>query len=99
MAEWIIRCLVGRGRISAAGVKHLQCKWAKCFDRNRRSYLYYGCDCITFVCKTNIERVKTVTFEQFMLFMIMPVSGILMAAFVMFVTRNDHRDDKPKHSK
>ncbi|WP_257791398.1 hypothetical protein [Phyllobacterium zundukense] len=39
------------------------------------------------------------TFEQFMLFMIMPVSGLLMAAFVMFVTRNDHRDDKPKHSK
>jgi hypothetical protein len=40
-----------------------------------------------------------VTVEQFMLFMIMPVSGLLMAAFVMFITRDDRRDDKPKHSK
>jgi hypothetical protein len=29
----------------------------------------------------------------------MPVSGLLMAAFVMFITRDDRRDDKPKHSK
>jgi hypothetical protein len=38
-------------------------------------------------------------FEQFLLFMIMPVGGLLMAAFVMFITRKDRSDnDKPRHS-
>lgn len=38
-------------------------------------------------------------FEQFLLFMIMPVGGLLMAAFVMFITRNDRSDgDRPCHS-
>jgi hypothetical protein len=38
-------------------------------------------------------------FEQFLLFMIMPVGGLLMAAFVMFIARNDRSDgDRPRHS-
>lgn len=38
-------------------------------------------------------------FEQFLLFMIMPVGGLLMAAFVMFITREGRSDnDKPRHS-
>lgn len=99
MAKRFIRCLVCRGRIGTPYLKHLQHKWAKCFNRPRHSYLYYVCDCITFVCETNVERVKTVTLGQFMLFMIMPVGGLLMVAFVMFVTRDEGRDDKPKQSK
>lgn len=99
MAERIIRCLVRRRWFGAACLKRLQCKWAKFFDWYWHGYLYYSCDGITFSCKKNIERVKTVTLEQFMLFMIMPIGGLLMAAFVMFVTRNDRPDDKPKHSK
>lgn len=36
--------------------------------------------------------------EQFLLFMIMPIGGLAMAGFMMFITRKDRRDE-PKHSK
>ncbi|MBB3144836.1 hypothetical protein FHS21_001237 [Phyllobacterium trifolii] len=74
-------------------------KGPDCVDRSGGEYLYYSGHCTTLDCKTDAERVKTVTLEQFMLFMIMPVGGLLMGAFALFITRKDRSDNnKPRHS-